>query len=794
MQKILIVFLGLFGFAQAQISLPVIFPPNPPILGQGVIKGTVSGNQQDSMDTQVMAVSADQVEEILVKTLVNADGTYALEGLPVGRYYVATMNCFPGRVYGSHITWYGNTNDVTKAILVDITTTNTIVENIDITFHTPQGKIKGRVLDQKGNPVANVHVFAQLRFNLSDSVATNLPFFPMAHQKAQTDENGEYTLDKLIDGEYTVWVWANIGFQYENQYYPNVDERSDSTPIKVENGVANVASVDFNLSIVAGTATISGKVQLQNLATIPYKVYVSINPYYPIVVDTLYIPFDGAGIGMPIRNDVSWGGSFHEAIVNPDGTYTIENVDAGKYIVSAYAYGQGNETDFQYYQNTQDYEKATPIEVSDGAQITGIDFSLNPQNPFGRISGKITDSNGAPVEGVYVNLGGDIDLMMGMPSSLPYYRPFWGGAITDANGEYKIEMVYKGDYTLKAHLNGVSATQSVSVSGDTNTVANFTLNPPVLDAKIRGKVSDDERGSPLFAYVSATDVENGATYFEKTDENGNYEINVPSGKYTLFAWSFYHIGEYYDNTMDATLAKIVETSSNQSVSQIDFTLSAFQFMPPIDSLGNILPELGASGGVPNRSNNTQVLGRVQDNKGNTIEGASVYVYDPNGKAVAFGRTDNNGNYIIENLPVGESFKLHASAAGYDARFSNGSTQMTTAEAISMNNSQIRKDFELSRKSTVAIETENPTNFSLGENYPNPFSTKTQISLSLPKAQNITIKVLDIIGREVLIVENLQLEAGNQKVTLDGSSLGAGTYFYQVVSPMGVLKGKMMVIR
>jgi hypothetical protein len=73
----------------------------------------------------------------------------------------------------------------------------------------------------------------------------------------------------------------------------------------------------------------------------------------------------------------------------------------------------------------------------------------------------------------------------------------------------------------------------------------------------------------------------------------------------------------------------------------------------------------------------------------------------------------------------------------------------------------------------------PTNFSLKQNYPNPFNPSTVISFSLPKAENVTLKIYNILGSEITTLLNEELNAGNYSIDFNASNLASGTYFYKI---------------
>jgi hypothetical protein len=71
-------------------------------------------------------------------------------------------------------------------------------------------------------------------------------------------------------------------------------------------------------------------------------------------------------------------------------------------------------------------------------------------------------------------------------------------------------------------------------------------------------------------------------------------------------------------------------------------------------------------------------------------------------------------------------------------------------------------------------------FELGQNYPNPFNPTTNINFSIPRTQNVTLKVFDMMGREVAnLVNNERLNAGEYKVDFSGANLSSGMYYYTI---------------
>ncbi len=73
----------------------------------------------------------------------------------------------------------------------------------------------------------------------------------------------------------------------------------------------------------------------------------------------------------------------------------------------------------------------------------------------------------------------------------------------------------------------------------------------------------------------------------------------------------------------------------------------------------------------------------------------------------------------------------------------------------------------------------PQNFSLSQNYPNPFNPSTTITFEVPSRSNVTLKVYDILGREVSALVNQEINPGKYSVDWDAGNLSSGTYFYRL---------------
>ena len=88
----------------------------------------------------------------------------------------------------------------------------------------------------------------------------------------------------------------------------------------------------------------------------------------------------------------------------------------------------------------------------------------------------------------------------------------------------------------------------------------------------------------------------------------------------------------------------------------------------------------------------------------------------------------------------------------------------------------------------------PSKFELSQNYPNPFNPSTIISYNIPKAANVTLKVYDVLGKEVATLVNQFQSANSYKVRFNASSLSTGVYIYKLEAGNFTMTKKMLLLK
>lgn len=94
----------------------------------------------------------------------------------------------------------------------------------------------------------------------------------------------------------------------------------------------------------------------------------------------------------------------------------------------------------------------------------------------------------------------------------------------------------------------------------------------------------------------------------------------------------------------------------------------------------------------------------------------------------------------------------------------------------------------------SISSEIPQKFELSQNYPNPFNPVTSIRFYVPVSSFITLKLYDILGREVAVLFNNEIQAGKYEYKLNAENLKSGVYFYSLTSKEFSDTKKLVIVK
>lgn len=167
---------------------------------------------------------------------------------------------------------------------------------------------------------------------------------------------------------------------------------------------------------------------------------------------------------------------------------------------------------------------------------------------------------------------------------------------------------------------------------------------------------------------------------------------------------------------------------------------------------------------------------------NGIEGGATDWWAIRSDANIYRSTNHGTNWTTAYTQTGAVFQdidfkiVSGCPKGYAVGNAGAVAKMITQTGISNYNNEI------------------PEAYSLNQNYPNPFNPTTNISFSLPKSGLVTLKIYDIVGKEVSTLVNEVKSAGNYIIGYNAANIPSGTYFYRLESNGFSETKKMLLIK
>ncbi len=108
--------------------------------------------------------------------------------------------------------------------------------------------------------------------------------------------------------------------------------------------------------------------------------------------------------------------------------------------------------------------------------------------------------------------------------------------------------------------------------------------------------------------------------------------------------------------------------------------------------------------------------------------------------------------------------------------------------------QIDNDGQFEYSKTIEVDINGVKKYELTQNYPNPFNPTTSIQYAISSKQFVTLKIYNLLGREVATLVNENKEAGNYMVNFDASILPSGVYIYKLQAGDFVQTKKMILLK
>ncbi len=151
-----------------------------------------------------------------------------------------------------------------------------------------------------------------------------------------------------------------------------------------------------------------------------------------------------------------------------------------------------------------------------------------------------------------------------------------------------------------------------------------------------------------------------------------------------------------------------------------------------------------------------------------------------------------------NAPFTGTFKPHSPLSAFSGMDPNGDWILTIVDAVSGNSGTLKSwGLKLFFNVPTGIQSDysnTPAEYLVFQNYPNPFNPGTTIRWHMPESEFVTLKIYDVLGREITTLVNEELNAGEHETIFNASALSSGIYFYQFKAGKYIKTKKMILIK
>lgn len=623
------------------------------------ISGTVTDPQGNPLANVQVQVYAEGSSHYTDRVTTDSQGTFVTQDLPKGAYRVYLRPLSPTAFAAQ---WYDRSATRAGATPVRVTDGQKAVIAAEL---EPGGSITGTVTGSGGTPVAGAHVSAQRSGEF---------------RYATTDADGNYEIMGLGAGDYAV-EFSVSGSDYVSEWYDDQDSQATADPVAVGLGDASVGvdaqlarsgSISGTVRSADGSALSAGHVELyrgseevarsdvarDGTFTFPglrsgeYTMrasgtgewlgqWWSNRPDRESADEVLvsagenltgqdFILVRGASVtgtvtgsgGTPLAGRVpvtdADGNPLGSARIQ-DGSYSVVGLPAGTHFLRFAPSDPGWLE--QWWDNKRSLDQATPVTLSDGRALSGIDAALAQA---AKVHGRVLNGKGNPVDAC-------VSVYVGMTNEKA------GSACTDSTGRYVVGGLEAGNYQVLFDPESGYARQwwsgqtrrTTATSIALTTAGEATADATLLKGGSLTGVVTDEAGDPLggvqiraygspdsYSDSAVTDGQGRYTLMGLDDED--YRLQAVPGSSRLDL-----ISEWYDDASDYSSADVVAVPNGATV-DANFTL-----------------EKGAS-----------ISGTVVDDQG-PVSGIGVDVFDLDGNKALTVWTDPDGNYTSTALKAGQ---------------------------------------------------------------------------------------------------------------------------------------------
>lgn len=338
-------------------------------------------------------------------------------------------------------------------------------------------------------------------------------------------------------------------------------------------------------------------------------------------------------------------------------------------------------------------------------------------------------------------------------------------------------------------------------SGNTNKVVSNALSP-IKNINTTGKYIEMSNGAtPGKMYVSAFNIGSTPYYFTTSNSIGSYyglskttsdqSVTISrGGVLAAGSYQYYYLlnGIKVDN-LPIEFTDEEEDIKLENINQLNNYLvtKPFTVTSNSDFTYNFVTETFCTDSiktVSNKDENVTFYLELIDAKTNEV----------------IGQLDER-NYSQESVSQGyarESYKVNTDGlTGKEVKLRIRITTATKPQFYLINSYWDSDENTLQKEAVKEISYQGSlkvNEYDLAQNYPNPFNPSTVIKYQLPKDGYVTLKIYDILGREIATLVNEFKSQGRYNATFNGSNFASGVYIYQLKAGDFVANKKLILMK
>jgi hypothetical protein len=334
---------------------------------------------------------------------------------------------------------------------------------------------------------------------------------------------------------------------------------------------------------------------------------------------------------------------------------------------------------------------------------------------------------------------------------------------------------------------------------DSRTLSNiYTLNTTGKDIQLNNSAGDNSRTMYAMSFSSQGSLP--YTFTRSTNSIGSYyglykENSIEtSGRMVVLKKD--SLAEFYfslqEISLDGKPVKFMEVSDSIRIKDIS-SLNKYMITEPFTLTDNSKFLFNLNYGVTDSSKGLRALGKegnisysvdLLDEEGKVLQSLNLITFS---KALFF--KNKQSSFQVNTKGIGN--KTVRMRLNTNVNF-NAECFLVDSHSLPDENGSMYKKAETEKIDYMGEKV--VKEYAISRNYPNPFNPSTVIDYQVPKTSKVTLKVFDMLGKEVTTLVNEVKEVGRYSVKFDASELPSGTYIYEIRANDFVKSGKMMLLK